>query len=104
MFIFDKAKSAHPRNRACSGGFAHPIGIGCPNSPGLTSAKSLEEFRDVIILLIKTKLFAALTMVTETKCLLSDSRYDVTSGSQNIGVVCLACVFCLSFLFFFYHS
>ena len=62
-----------------------------------TSAKSLEIQH---FLQINTKLFTALSMVTTAKRLWSASRYDMTSGSHNIGFVCLVYIFCVSFLIF----
>ena len=67
-----------------------------------TSAKSLEM---QYFFQIKAKLFAAFSMITTTKRSWSACRFDLTSGSHNIGFVCLDYIFCLSFLiFFFYHS
>ena len=57
----------------------------------LTSATSLELKHSSQI---KAKLFAGLFMVMTTKRLRSVSRYDLTSGSHNIGFFCIVCVFC----------
>ena len=57
-------------------------------------AKSVERS---YFLQIKAKLLAALSMVTTAKRLWNAYRYDLTSGSHDIGFVYLSCTFCLSF-------
>ena len=55
------------------------------------------ELRDVKFF---TNKVAVYNCVTTAKGFWSVSRHDLTSGSHNIGFVCLGCIFYESFLFF----